>query len=224
MNFFAFRLHKEGKRTLILAGVVSLVVLAFSHFFLSDELFYLILILAIFTLLFLTQFFRNPKRPLSSPEDHLVYCPADGKVVVIEEIFENEYFNEKKLQISIFMSPVNVHINRNPVSGKITYFKYHPGKFLFAWAPKASDLNERTSMVYSTGKHEIMMKQIAGAVARRIIYYIKKGDSVKAGDDMGFIKFGSRVDIILPLGAKILVSVNQMVKGNVDILAELSLQ
>ncbi len=175
---------------------------------------------AIFYLVVL-QFFRNPVREVKVADNNLVYAPADGRVCVIEEVFEPEYFKEKRLQVSIFMSPFNVHVNRNPVSGVVNYFKYHPGKYLVAWHPKSSTENERTTVVYDFGEGEILMRQIAGALAKRIKWYIHEGDRVEQGRDMGFIKFGSRVDLFLPLDAKVEVVMNQQVKGNKTVVARL---
>jgi phosphatidylserine decarboxylase len=175
-------------------------------------------------ILFLTvlQFFRNPTRMVPEEADHLVYAPADGKVVVIEEAYEPEYFREKRLQVSIFMSPVNVHVNRNPVSGLVKYNKYHPGKYLVAWHPKSSTENERTTVVIDTGETEILMRQIAGALAKRIKNYLEVGQQVVQGEDFGFIKFGSRVDVFLPLGTTLKVEIGQKVKGNKTVIAELA--
>ncbi len=167
------------------------------------------------------QFFRNPKRSIANADDRLVFSPADGKVVVIEETEETEYFNEKRLQVSIFMSIWDVHLNRNPVSGKVTYRRHHPGKYLVAWHPKSSSENERMTTVYDTGKGEILVRQIAGAVARRIRNYLQVGQQVAQGSEMGFIKFGSRVDIFLPLDAKVQVQIGQHVQGNADVIAHL---
>jgi len=167
------------------------------------------------------QFFRNPSRDLLLPEDNVIYAPADGKIVVIEEANEKEYFKNKRLMVSIFMSPTNVHVNRNPISGTVNYFKYHPGKYLVAWHPKSSDENERTTVVIDNGETEILMRQIAGALAKRIVNYLEIGEEVKQGTDMGFIKFGSRVDLFLPLDAKIDVKMGQKVKGNRTIIARL---
>ncbi|MBC7508392.1 MAG: phosphatidylserine decarboxylase family protein, partial [Ferruginibacter sp.] len=163
-------------------------------------------------------FFRLPFRNMTHGESKII-CPADGKVVVIEEAYEPEYFQEKRLQVSIFMSPINVHVNRNPVSGIIKYFKYHPGKYLVAWHPKSSTENERTTIVIGNDNGDILMRQIAGALARRICYYIKEGDSVKQNDEYGFIRFGSRVDLYLPLGTKVDVKIGDVVKGGVTLLA-----
>ncbi len=174
-------------------------------------------------LFFLTilQFFRNPRRMVPEEADHLVYAPADGKVVVIEEAYEPEYFRAKKLQVSIFMSPVNVHVNRNPVSGLVKYNKYHPGKYLVAWHPKSSTENERTTVVIDTGETEILLRQIAGALAKRIKNYLVEGQQVVQGEDFGFIKFGSRVDLFLPIGTRLRVEIGQKVKGNKTVIAEL---
>ena len=167
------------------------------------------------------QFFRNPAREILVTDDNIVYAPCDGRVCVIEEVVESEYFKDKRLQISIFMSPLNVHVNRNPVSGVVNYFRYHPGKYLVAWHPKSSTENERTTVVYDNGQAEILMRQIAGAVAKRIKYYIGEGQQVVQGKDMGFIKFGSRVDLFLPLDAKIEVTMDEHVKGNKTVIARL---
>lgn len=172
--------------------------------------------------LLVLQFFRNPS--IIMPTDkRLVYAPADGKVVVIEETMEEEYLNERRRQISIFMSPVNVHINRSPISGIIEYFKYHPGKYRVAWHPKSSQENERTTLVVTASSGtKILVRQIAGAVARRIKWYVKEGDPVTKGGEFGFIKFGSRVDVFLPLDAEVLVKVQEKTKGGRTPLARLS--
>jgi phosphatidylserine decarboxylase len=171
--------------------------------------------------LFCLQFFRNPTVTVTQNPKH-VLAPADGKVVVIEETEETEYLNEARIQISIFMSPINKHINRNPVSGTIKYLKYHAGKYLVAWHPKASTDNERTTIVYELpGGLQILIRQIAGAMARRIKYYIGMNDSVEQGEEFGFIKFGSRVDVFLPTDAKILVEKDQKTEGGITVLAEL---
>ena len=165
------------------------------------------------------QFFRNPKRSVEKHENHII-APADGKIVVIEEVEEPEYFKDKRRQISIFMSPFNVHVNRNPIGGQFSYFKYHPGDYLVAWHPKSSTLNERTTAVikHSSGE-EVLFRQIAGAVARRIRYYVEAGDSAEQGSEMGFIKFGSRVDVFVPMDAKIHVEMDQKSIGGKTILA-----
>ncbi|MCC6477582.1 phosphatidylserine decarboxylase family protein, partial [bacterium] len=167
------------------------------------------------------QFFRNPSRPIPSRDNHLAYAPADGRICAIEEVFEPEFFKEKRLLVSIFMSPFNVHVNRNPVGGTVIYFRYHAGKYLVAWHPKSSTENERTTVVYDTGSAQVLIRQIAGALAKRLKWYVKEGDEVEQGADMGFIKFGSRVDVFLPLNAKIEVALNQQVKGNLTVVARL---
>ena len=184
--------------------------------------FWPVLVLSVVFYGLILQFFRNPVRTIPSADDTVVYAPADGRVCVIEEADEDEYFHQKRLQISIFMSPLNVHVNRNPVTGLVRYFRYHPGKYLVAWHPKSSTENERTTVVYQLpGKTEILMRQIAGAVARRIKWYVKEGDEVSQGQDMGFIKFGSRVDLFLPIGSKVEVTMDQQVKGNKTVIARL---
>jgi phosphatidylserine decarboxylase len=179
-------------------------------------------IISLFLIIVVIQFFRNPIRILKLDENSII-SPADGKVVVIENVFEPEYLKTNCIQISIFMSPTNVHINRNPVSGIVSFFKYHPGKFLVAWHPKSSTENERTTIAIKTAKgEEILMRQIAGALARRIVWYCKENDVVNQTNEFGFIKFGSRVDLYLPLTSKINVQLNQIVKGGISELAFLS--
>jgi phosphatidylserine decarboxylase len=169
----------------------------------------------------IVQFFRSPKFPITISEKE-VLCPADGKVVVIEEATETEYLKDKRIQLSVFMSPVNVHVNRNPVSGVVKYFKYNPGKYLVAWHPKSSTENERTTIVIENSKGvSILFRQIAGAMARRIVWYVKEGDQVEQGQQFGFIKFGSRVDVFLPRGSTVKVELGQVVKGGRTVLAEL---
>lgn len=215
-------IHREGYKTIaitaLLFGLLNLV----SFTFLSASLPWLAMVLFVVTLglfLFIISFFRIPNRELSI-DDGQIICPADGKVVVIEEVTEVEYFKDKRIQVSIFMSPANVHVNRNPVSGEIVYNQYHKGKYLVAWHPKSSTENERWSVVTRNTHGEILYKQIAGALAKRIINYTKVGQQVKQGDEYGFIKFGSRVDILLPPGVKIHVQLNQAVKGGITVLAE----
>lgn len=198
------------------------IVLAASSYFLLPRWYGVVWVIALIPLVFFLQFFRNPLRVLPQADNNLVYAPADGKVVVIEEAVETEYLNEKRIQVSIFMSPLNVHVNRNPVSGKVLYSQYHPGKYLVAWHPKSSTENERTTIVYDTGGTFLLMRQIAGAVARRIVNYLQAGQEVVQGEDMGFIKLGSRVDLFLPLDAEILVQVDQVVQGNLTVIARLS--
>lgn len=174
-------------------------------------------IIALF--LFIISFFRIPVRSHASGDD-LIVAPCDGTVVVIEEVDADEYFTDRRLQLSIFMSPLNVHVNRNPVSGDVTYSQYHKGKYLVAWHPKSSTENERHSVVYKQDGKEMLVKQIAGALAKRIVNYLKPGDKVQLGEEMGFIKFGSRVDLLLPLDTKIDVKINQKVKGGVTVLGK----
>ena len=169
-------------------------------------------------LLFLISFFRIPNRKLTIQENAIV-APADGKVVVIEEVQADEYFTDRRIQVSIFMSPLNVHVNRNPVSGEVMYSRYHKGKYLVAWHPKSSTENERHSMVYRKEGKEILVKQIAGALAKRIVNYLKTGQTVKQTDEMGFIKLGSRVDLLLPLDAKIHVKIGDKPQGGVTVIA-----
>jgi phosphatidylserine decarboxylase len=216
-------IHKEGFRMLTAAaiGLFFANVLLFAVFPEADISRWIIANISFLLFLIVLQFFRNPTRTIEVMDDNIVYAPADGKVVVIEETVETEYFNEKRLQVSIFMSPLNVHVNRNPVSGTVNYFKYHPGKYLVAWHPKASTENERTTTVYASNGVEILMRQIAGALAKRIVWYVDKGTEVVQGADMGFIKFGSRVDLYLPIDAKIEVNLQQKVSGNKTIIARL---
>ena len=177
-------------------------------------------VLSVFIILIL-QFFRNPKRNTFENDNH-VLSPVDGKVVVIEEVYEGEYFKDKRLQVSVFMSPLNVHVTRYPVKGKVIFSKYHPGKFLVAWHPKASEENERTTVVVDNPKYgKVLYRQIAGALAKRIVNYAKENDAVNQGDDSGFIKFGSRVDLFLPLDTNIKVSLNDKVLGGESIIAEM---
>jgi phosphatidylserine decarboxylase len=170
-------------------------------------------------LVLILQFFRNPKR-LTTLDDNSVVSPVDGKVVVIEEVFEKEVFNEKRIQVSVFMSPINVHVTRYPIGGNVTYSKYHPGKFLVAWHPKSSEENERTTVVVENDNFgKVLYRQVAGALAKRIVNYAKVDDNAVQGSDSGFIKFGSRVDLFLPLDADIKVELNQKVKGGETVIA-----
>lgn len=213
-----FRIHKEGQSLIALAGL-SLLVVNVLLWITALLLFWPVAVLSLILFGLILQFFRNPPRPIPSRDNHLVYAPADGRVCAIEEVFEAEFFKEKRLLVSIFMSPFNVHVNRNPVGGMVIYFRYHAGKYLVAWHPKSSTENERTTVVYDTGFARILIRQIAGALAKRIKWYVKEGDQVEQGADMGFIKFGSRVDVFLPLNAKIEVALNQQVKGNSTVVA-----
>ena len=214
------RIHKEGKR---LIAILTIVIMAICTgvYLVAPQAFWPVYICLVIVWALFVQFFRNPIREIKVADNHIIYAPADGKICVIEEVMENEYFHAKRKQVSIFMSPTNVHVNRNPVSGTINYFKYHAGKYLVAWHPKSSEENERTTIVYGLGEAEILMRQIAGALAKRIRTYVQEGDQVAQGDDMGFIKFGSRVDLYLPLDAIIEVTMDQKVKGNQTIIARL---
>jgi phosphatidylserine decarboxylase len=215
-------IHKEGYKSILIATVLFAVINLASFQFFSFNwpwISWLIFIVTFGFLLFIISFFRVPNRVLTTGEN-LVICPADGKVVVIEEITDVEYFKDKRLQVSIFMSPANVHQNRNPMSGEIVYNQYHKGKYLVAWDPKSSTENERHSVVIRNNHGEILVKQIAGAVAKRIINYLTVGQQVKQCEEYGFIKFGSRVDVLLPVGTKVNVTLNQVVKGGVTVLAE----
>ncbi len=167
------------------------------------------------------QFFRHPRREILESDNNIVYAPADGRVVAIEEAEETEYLKERRLQVSIFMSPLNVHVNRNPVGGQVRYLKHHPGKYLAAWLPKSSTENERTTVVIDNGGTEILLRQIAGAMAKRIRNYLQVGQEVRQGSEMGFIKFGSRVDVFLPLNAEVEVKTGDKVKGNKTVIARL---
>jgi phosphatidylserine decarboxylase len=216
-------IHKEGTKTILITAILFGAINLLSFNFISFSypwLSWFIFLATIALWLFIISFFRIPKRQLVIGE-HSVICPADGKVVVIEEAFDDEYFKEKRLQISIFMSPANVHQNRNPVSGEVVYNQYHKGKYLVAWHPKSSTENERHTVVIKNQNVEVLVKQIAGAVARRIVNYLKIGQRVEQGSEMGFIKFGSRVDVLLPVGTKVKVQLNQAVIGGITVLAEL---
>ncbi|RZK49030.1 MAG: phosphatidylserine decarboxylase family protein [Pedobacter sp.] len=216
-------IHKEGYTSIALSVLVIFILNAIVDYKFHDVT-WLVWLTYIFSLaLFITvlQFFRNPKRTFTD-DNNLIICPADGKVVVIEETYEGEYFKDQRLQVSIFMSPVNVHINRNPISGVVKFFKYHPGKYLAAWNPKSSTENERTTVVVEHANGSpVLFRQIAGALARRIVWYVKEGDIVEQNKEFGFIKFGSRVDLFLPIGTKINLELNQVVKGGITVLGEL---
>ncbi len=211
-------IHREGRNTLIIVGLPLVVSI---YFLITSQGIYSISSTVWFGgfFLFVLQFFRNPDRTIANPDEDAFFSPADGKVVAIEEVVDPEILTDKRIQISIFMSPTDVHANRVPMSGSIKYFKYHPGKYLVAWHPKSSTENERTTFVLDTRHGDIMIRQIAGAVARRIMSYPKAGSQVKQGDELGFIKFGSRCDIFLPLNANVVVNIGDHVKGNVDVIA-----
>jgi phosphatidylserine decarboxylase len=214
-------IHKEGYKPIAITAIIFAIINLLSFKLINGYtpvISWLIFIVTFGLLLFIISFFRIPKRQLTTGDAHVV-APADGKVVVIEEAFDEEYFKEKRLQISIFMSPANVHVNRNPISGEVIYHQYHKGKYLVAWNPKSSTENERHSVVIKNSAGEILVKQIAGALAKRIINYLQKGQKVEQGSELGFIRFGSRVDVLLPVGTKVNVQLNQMVQGGVTVIA-----
>jgi len=214
--------HKEGFKIILIAAFILVVsILVIENFVAHNWLQKILMITFLVSFVLILQFFRNPKRNTMANENHII-APADGKVVVIEEVLEKEYFKDKRRQISIFMSPINVHVTRYPIAGKVKFSKYHPGKFLVAWHPKSSEENERTTIVVENNKvGEILYRQIAGAAARRIINYAKKDQIVEQGKDAGFIKFGSRIDIFVPLDMKIAVDLNQKTKGGETIIANI---
>ena len=212
--------HKEGTQSILLGSIFTAVVLLLTDNFVDTNWLKMVIqIAALLILIIILQFFRNPKRSVIINENQIL-APVDGKVVVIEEVYEGEYFKDKRLQISIFMSPINVHVTRYGLSGLVKFSKYHPGKFLVAWHPKASEENERTTIVIENNSFgEVLYRQIAGALARRIVNYAQEGMQVIQGTDAGFIKFGSRVDIFLPLGTTINVSLNQKAVGGKTVIA-----
>tara|TARA_B110000444_G_scaffold45646_1_gene41568 strand:- start:267 stop:920 length:654 start_codon:yes stop_codon:yes gene_type:complete len=213
--------HKEGYQIIMLTFVITVAIAILAEYKIDFQLLRIgIQIIVVFMLLLVLQFFRNPKR-ITPRNKNLLIAPVDGKVVIIEEVYEKEYFKDMRLQISIFMSPLNVHVTRYPMGGKVQFSKYHPGKYLVAWHPKSSELNERTTIVLKNDVFgEIIYRQIAGAVARRIVNYAKVGMEVEQGDDAGFIKFGSRVDLFLPLGTPLSIKLNDIVKGGVQSIAQ----
>ncbi|RLD21832.1 MAG: phosphatidylserine decarboxylase family protein [Bacteroidetes bacterium] len=212
------RIHREGRASLLILGIPLFICLGLA--ITSGAVLWIALSIwfgGFFV--FVLQFFRNPDRTIAHPDENAMFSPADGKVVAIEEVTDPEILTDKRIQVSIFMSPTDVHANRVPISGMIKYFKYHTGKYLVAWHPKSSTENERTTFVLSTKHGDILIRQIAGAVARRIMSYPKVGVSVQQGDELGFIKFGSRCDIFFPIHAHISVKIGDHVKGNIDIIA-----
>lgn len=216
-------IHREGKYWVLgtLSAFVIINALVLTTREQQDWLSLLVFIVTFIFLILILQFFRYPKRSATRNENYVI-APADGKVVVIEQTTETEYYKDKRIQVSIFMSPFNVHANWYPISGKIPYLRYHKGKYLVAWHPKASTDNERTTIVVEKDQNKtVLLRQIAGALAKRIVYYPAENDLVKQGAEMGFIKFGSRVDIFLPLTAKVNVQMNQKVTGKVTVIAEL---
>lgn len=213
--------HKEGHKIILISLILTIISFLLIDYFITETYWLrtvLMLLILVFLILIL-QFFRNPKRR-TIKNDHHIVSPVDGKVVVIEEVYEKEYLKKQCIQLSVFMSPINVHVTRYPASGNITYSKYHPGKYLVAWHPKASEENERTTVVVKNKTFgEVLFRQIAGALAKRIVNYANKGESAKQGEDSGFIKFGSRVDIYIPLDSKIKVKLNDKVRGGESVLA-----
>ena len=216
-------IHKEGYPTIILTIIFVVILNFLACYFCSGCEIVKILtwILSAFLLAIILQFFRSPKREITITENGII-APADGKVVVIEKVQESEYFKDERIQVSIFMSPLNVHINRFPISGIVKYVKYHPGLYLVAWHPKSSTENERTTLVVEhKNQQKVLFRQIAGALARRIVFYAKEGDNAAQGSEFGFIKFGSRVDLFLPVGTKIQVDLKQKVKGGITVIGTL---
>jgi phosphatidylserine decarboxylase len=215
--------HREGSRIIMNSFILAAIITVLAEYKISIEwLKMLMQITTLVLLLLVLQFFRNPKRTTPKNEKHLI-SPVDGKVVIVEEVFEKEYFKDTRLQVSIFMSPLNVHVTRYAMSGTVNFSKYHPGKYLVAWHPKSSELNERTTIVLENESFgEILYRQIAGAVARRIVNYAQEGTQVVQGEDAGFIKFGSRVDLFLPLNTQLNVKVNDVVKGGVQTIAHIA--
>jgi len=220
------RIHKEGYQLLLGLGITLVLFNGLAHYLLPNQSF-LLGLLAFFSVvqfLFVLYFFRNPKFVADVSDNRYILAPADGKIVVIEEVEEPEYFKDKRLQVSIFMSPTNAHVNRSPIRGKVVYSKYHPGNYLVAWHPKSSTLNERFTTVIEdeTEELEILVRQIAGKLARKISNYVEEGEQIMQGNEFGFIKFGSRVDLFLPLDAKVKVNLKGKVKAGKTILAELT--
>ncbi len=215
-------LHREGYKYIILATIAWLITGLVTYRFLAawPWLIYAINFIVFLLWFWIIWFFRIPSRTFSAGTQ-MVVAPADGKVVVIEETFEPEYFKDKRLQVSIFMSPLNVHVNRSPIDGVVKYMKYHAGKYLVAWHPKSSTENERTTVVIENDRMPILLRQIAGALARRICYYVKEGQEIKQNEEFGFIRFGSRVDVYLPVGTQVDVKIGQAVQGGITVLAHL---
>lgn len=216
------KFHAQGYPSLILVLIFSIILNFITHYFFNDYAIvkWLGYLLSGFLIIVILQFFRSPIRSFEMREGEII-SPADGKVVVIEEVMEMEYFNEKRLQVSVFMSPINVHLNRYPISGLLKYFKYHPGKYLVAWHPKASTENERTTIVVEDNLgRAVLYRQIAGALAKRIVFFGKENTQVKQTDECGFIKFGSRVDLLLPLDVELNVGLNDTVKGGITTIAK----
>jgi phosphatidylserine decarboxylase len=222
LNFNLMTIHKEGYTSIAIAAIIFGIINLLSFYFLSFNFPFLTGLISAVTLgllIFIISFFRIPNRTLTYSENQII-APADGTVVAIEEVQADEYFTDRRIQVSIFMSPLNVHVNRNPVTGDVVYSQYHKGKYLVAWHPKSSTENERHTTVYRKGNKEVLTKQIAGALAKRIVNYVKAGQQVKQNEEMGFIKFGSRVDLLLPLDAKVKVKIGDKPQGGVTVVAE----
>ncbi|MAM18873.1 MAG: phosphatidylserine decarboxylase family protein [Christiangramia sp.] len=215
--------HKEGYKIMTVTAIVLIAINLLSYSLINTYwLRFAILAVSVVLFFLIVQFFRNPKRNTLQNDNHII-APVDGKVVVIEEVYEKEYFKDNRIQVSVFMSPINVHVTRHPIGGEVTYSKYHPGKFLVAWHPKSSEENERTTVVVKNERMgEIMYRQIAGAMAKRIVNYAEVGATVAQGSDSGFIKFGSRVDVFLPVGTEVNVEINQKVKGGITVIADVA--
>ncbi|MDT0642456.1 phosphatidylserine decarboxylase family protein [Zunongwangia sp. F363] len=214
--------HKEGYKIMTLTAILLIAINIITYTLINTYwIKFSILVLSVILFLLIIQFFRNPTRRTEINSRNIV-APVDGKVVVIEEVYEKEYFKDKRLQVSIFMSPINVHVTRHPVGGRVKFSKYHPGKFLVAWHPKSSEENERTTVVVENEvAGEILYRQIAGAMAKRIVNYAEEGQEVTQGSDSGFIKFGSRVDVFMPIGTPIEVALNQKVKGGLSVIGKI---
>lgn len=222
VQFQPMTIHKEGYTTIAWSVILFAVLNLLSFYFLSFStplISGIIFVGTLGLLIFIISFFRIPQRQLTK-DQHAIIAPADGKVVAIEEVQADEYFSDRRVQVSIFMSPLDVHVNRNPVDGEVVYSQYHKGKYLVAWHPKSSTENERHTVVYRQNGQEVLTKQIAGALAKRIVNYLQAGQKVKQGDEMGFIKFGSRVDLLLPIHAKVKVKIGDTPKGGVTVIAE----
>ncbi len=217
------KIHKEGHKILVVSGIVLLLInVSVAFFFRSIPVYYITGAVSLIIIAAFASFFRIPYRKFFTSDNQII-APADGRVVVIEEVHEGEYFKDNRIQVSIFMSPANVHVNRSPVSGVVKYQKYHPGKYLVAWHPKSSEKNERNTIVveHDESDSEILIRQIAGKLARKIRWYLNEGDEVEQNAELGFIKFGSRVDLFLPIGTKIDVNLKQKVKGGITIIGTL---
>ena len=213
-------IHREGRKSIFISIGFALIFIYFGTRLENQMMQQFVYLIAIVPFVFILYFFRKPDRPFTQ-QSEFIFAPADGKVVAIEKVYVDEFLDEERIQVSIFMSPLNVHINWIPLTGKVVYTQYHPGKYLVAWHPKSSVLNERTTAVIEgENGRSVLIRQIAGAMARRIVHYLKPGDDVHQGEELGFIKFGSRVDLFLPLDTKITVSLEDKVEGNRTVIAE----